>query len=531
MENMGNKEIEKLRKELSGKNDLIHSPEKIISQIKLFEEGITPIKLLRPCKIGDGIKLLSEAEKKSYLDIFKKALEEGRIIKFVPASGAATRMFKKLLSLRARFGKIEFNKLNKFADDGDEDCRSALEFYKNIHRFAFFENLSILAESKGKKLSKIIAEKNVPELIGLLTDQDGLNYSNLPKGCILFHSYSNGSRTAFEEHIVEAINYSANKDKTVKVHFTISPEHEEEIKKIFNSFLQNYKDDGYKFEIEFSFQSPKTDTISVTMDNKPFSDANGNLLFRPGGHGALLKNLNELKADIISIKNIDNIVPDHLKEETYNYKKIIGGYLISLQTKIFEYLDRLENEELNEKMINEIIDFIEKEFEFSIKVKSESKPPQEIKSYLYNFLNRPIRVCGMVKREEHPGGSPFWIQGEDGEISTQIVETAQVNLSDPIQFKILNEGTHFNPVDLACAVKDYRGYHFDLEKFSNPKTGLITKKSKDGQDLKALELPGLWNGGMYHWLTVFVEVPKITFNPVKEVNDLLKPEHQQIESK
>jgi len=251
-------------------------------------------------------------------------------------------------------------------------------------------------------------------------------------------------------------------------------------------------------------------------------------LFRPGGHGALLLNLNNLKADIISIKNIDNIVPDHLTEETYNYKKFFGGYLISLQTKIFNYLRKLESENLNEIIINEILDFIKMEFEFSLNEKLKSKPSKEIQKYLFNFLNRPIRVCGMVKREDHPGGSPFWIEGEDGERSKQIVETAQVDLSDPGQMEILNKGSHFNPVDLACAVRDYRGNQFDLEKFSNPDTGLITKKSKDGQELKALELPGLWNGGMYYWLTVFVEVPKITFNPVKEVNDLLKPTHQPL---
>jgi len=403
-----------------------------------------------------------------------------------------------------------------------------LEFFNNLNRFAFFKTLANLTEDNGEKLSELITEENILEIIRLLVDSEGLNYSNLPKGSIQFHSYPDGSRTAFEEHIIEAINYSSSKDKKVKVHFTISIEHEKQIKKLFNSFLQYYQKKGWKFEIGFSFQSPATDTISVTIDNKLFRDENGNLLFRPGGHGALLKNLNELKADIISIKNIDNIVPDYLKQETYIYKKIIGGYLISLQTKIFNYLRLLEKEKLNENVINEIFDFIKKEFEFSLQEKNKSKSQPEIQKYLFNFLNRPIRICGMVRREDHPGGSPFWVQGEDGEITKQIVETAQVDLSNPAQLKIMNDGTHFNPVDLACAVRDFRGNQFDLEKFSNPDTGLITKKSKDGQELKALELPGLWNGGMYYWLTVFVEVPKITFNPVKEVNDLLKPEHQSL---
>ena len=243
----------------------------------------------------------------------------------------------------------------------------------------------------------------------------------------------------------------------------------------------------------------------------------------------MLKNLNELKADIISIKNIDNVSPDHISAKSLNYKKFLGGYLLSLQNKIFGYLNIIE--ETNNNKIDEIIDFIKTELDFDLSDILKQKSLKEKKNYLSNFLNRPIRICGMVKREHHPGGSPFWVSGKDGEITKQIVEPAQIDLSNSDQFGIFNRGTHFNPVDLACAVKDYKGNHFDLEKFSNPDTGLITKKSKDGQDLKALELPGLWNGGMYYWITVFVEVPKITFNPVKEVNDLLKPEHQPIGKK
>ena len=278
--------------------------------------------------------------------------------------------------------------------------------------------------------------------------------------------------------------------------------------------------------MEFSFQSPQTDTISVTLENKIFRDESGRLVLRPGGHGALLKNLNDLNADIILIKNIDNVVPDHLKNETYKYKKILGGYLIVLRKKIFEFLRALEEQVSDESIIGEIIMFIGNEFDIDLKIKLKDKTFAEKRKYLFDFLNRPIRVCGMVKREDHPGGSPFWVANVDGELTKQIVETAQVDQSDLNQEKIFNNGTHFNPVDLVCSVKDYKGNHFNLEKFSNPDTGLISIKSKDGRKLKALELPGLWNGGMYYWLTVFVEVPKVTFNPVKEINDLLKQEHK-----
>jgi len=262
------------------------------------------------------------------------------------------------------------------------------------------------------------------------------------------------------------------------------------------------------------------------MDNKPFRDENGRIVFRPGGHGALLKNLDELKADIISVKNIDNIVPDYLRDETYKYKKILGGYLIDLQERIFNYLEELDNNVPNEKIINDVVQFIKEELEFDIQDELSEKSPSEKQKYIFKYLNRPIRVCGMVKKEEHPGGGPFWVESETNKISKQIVESAQVNVSDKTQKKIFNEATHFNPVDLVCGVKDFKGNSFSLSNYSNPDTGLIVKKSKDGKELKALELPGLWNGGMYHWLTIFVEVPKITFNPVKEVNDLLKPEHQ-----
>ena len=337
---MNNKELEDLKKELSDDKGLIISPERIVGQIKTFEKGISPLKLVRACTIGDGIKLISDDEKEYFLKNFQAALDEGRIIKFVPASGAATRMFKKQLSVRSKFEKIDLDKLKRLAADADNDCKATLEFFNNIGRFAFYEALVDIVEENKKNISELIAEENILEVIRLVADSEGLNYANLPKGCILFHSYPDRARTAFEEHIVEAINYSTGKDKVVKIHFTISPEHEKQIKKLFKSILEKFQSAGWKFDIQFSFQSPATDTISVTIDNKPFRDENGIIVFRPGGHGALLLNLNDLKADIISIKNIDNIVPDHLSEEICNYKMYLGGYLISLQTKIFNYLQK-----------------------------------------------------------------------------------------------------------------------------------------------------------------------------------------------
>jgi hypothetical protein len=523
---MNTKELESLKNELLAEEGLILSADKIIEQIKIFKRGIPFVRLLRPCVIGDGVKVISKAEQESYINKYFSALNEGRVIKFVPASGAATRMFKKQLSVLVKYENSDFQEIKQLAEKGDEDCKAAVELFENIHRFAFYNELEQNVEKSGKKIGNLIDNENVSELIRFVTENIGLNYANLPKGCILFHSYPKSSRTAFEEHLVEAMDYAADKNKVIKVHFTISPEHEAEINKLFHALFEKYSEQGWKFDVGFSFQSPSTDTVSVTQDNKLFRDQKGKIVFRPGGHGALLKNLNDLKADIVSIKNIDNIVPDHLRTETYNYKKILGGYLVFLQEKVFGFLRNLERETISESIITEILEFIKNEFEMDLSENLKAKPISDKGKYLFYFLNRPLRVCGMVKRENHPGGSPFWVENENGETTKQVIETAQVDLLDNNQLKILDEASHFSPVDFICGVKDYNDSYFNLEKFTNPGTGLITTKSKDGKELKALELPGLWNGGMYYWLTVFVEVPKITFNPVKEVNDLLKPEHQ-----
>jgi len=523
---MNNIEIEKLKTELSEKTDLMLSPDEVIDQIKTFNKGIPPLKLVKPCTVGDGIKRIPEDQHKHYISKFTSALNKGRVIKFVPASGAATRMFKRQMAVLAKYENINLEKTKELVDQGDEDSKATLVFNNNINRFAFYNELENTISSNGKNLKHLINDGNIADIIEFVVDSKGLNYSNLPKGCILFHSYPDGSRTAFEEHLIEAMNYSAGEDRVVKNHFTISPEHENEIKKLFRTIEQKYQAAGWHFETEYSFQSPTTDTVSVTKDNKPFRDETGKIVFRPGGHGALLKNLEELNADIISIKNIDNIVPDHLRDETYKYKKILGGYLIDLQEKTFNLLNLLEKKQSDEKVIDDALIFINHEFETDLSSRLKEKSITEKKKFLFDYLNRPIRICGMVKKEKHPGGGPFWVKNDTGEISKQIVESTQVDNSDENQNKIFNEATHFNPVDLACGVKDFKGKNFELRKFSNPDTGLIVKKSKDGRELKALELPGLWNGGMYYWLTKFVEVPKITFNPVKEVNDLLLPEHQ-----
>ncbi|MCD4720334.1 MAG: DUF4301 family protein, partial [Desulfobacula sp.] len=353
-----------------------------------------------------------------------------------------------------------------------------------------------------------------------------LDYGKLPKGLLKFHRYEHSNRVALEEHLVEAAMYGVSKNKKAYVHFTVSPEHLEK----FKTQVDQVKDEYEKlfditFEISYSVQKSSTDMIAVDMNNEPFREKDGSLLFRPGGHGALIENLNDLEADLIFIKNIDNVVPDRLKEITTTYKKVIGGLLLKLQSKTFEFLKELEKSE-STNLIEKIEAFAQSDLNIKIPNGFNELGPDEKKSFLFRHLNRPIRICGMVKNEGEPGGGPFWVKNSKGEVSLQVVESSQVNASDEEQMKILQSSTHFNPVDLVCGTRNYKGESFDLHEFIDPETGFISIKSKDGKNLKAQELPGLWNGAMADWITIFVEVPIITFNPVKTVNDLLRPQHQ-----
>ncbi|NNJ53894.1 MAG: DUF4301 family protein [Ignavibacteriaceae bacterium] len=517
-------ELEHLKNVLKKENNLDINPQKIIEQIETFEKSIPFVKLVKACKINDGIKIISIEKQKELTDLFQNALNNGRVMKFVPASGAATRMFKKLQAVLLDNKNVTIKELKNKAKD--ENASISVEFLENINRFAFYDDLKECLQKDEKNINGLFEMGDVTDVLVYTLNKEGLNYANLPKGCVKFHYYPDGSRTAFEEHLVEAMNYAADKNKNAVIHFTISLEHEKSIKELTASIEKKYNGDGWRIDGSFSFQSPSTNTIAVTPNNKLFKDSNGKIVFRPGGHGALLKNLNELNGDIILIKNIDNVVPDHLKGETYKYKKILGGYLVEIQDKIFSYLNKIEKENIDKSLNEEIQKYISTELELHLKPDFDSLNNSEKKKYLFDYLNRPIRVCGIVKKEGHEGGGPFWVEDENGYISKQVVETTQIDMNNPAQRNIFEDATHFSPVDFACGVKDFKGNNFNLQDFTNPNTGLITKKSKEGRELKALELPGLWNGGMYNWITVFVEVPLITFNPVKEVNDLLLPEHQ-----
>lgn len=491
-------------------------------QIKFFKSGFPPLPLEKPAIRDHGIKVVTSDDMDKYHEAFENLTQSRKLVKFVPASGAASRMFKLLFSFMDSYtgSEDDYNKMLENQSDS-----SVFGFFKNLEKFAFYEDLKAAHQkATGEALEESHVKKEYVKILKSLLTEEGLDYGSLPKGLLRFHRYEDYNRTPVEEHMVEGAHYAKDKNGKVALHFTVSPEHKERFIAHIEEVRPKYEEMfGVKYEVSFSEQKASTDTIAVDMDNEPFREDDGTLLFRPAGHGALIENLNELDADIAIIKNIDNVVPDHLKTETYTYKKIITGLLAEYQQKVFHYLQLLDSG-VTEELVNIVTEFIENELCVELNAKSMDKEQQV--ELLRSKLNRPIRVCGMVKNEGDTGGGPFWARNSDGSVSLQVVETAQIDLSNPDQKKIFDQATHFNPVDLVCSLKDYKGNKFDLLKYRDPMTGFITQKSKSGRDLKAQELPGLWNGAMSDWNTIFVEVPLITFNPVKAVNDLLKPQHQ-----
>jgi hypothetical protein len=495
--------------------------EAVSQQVAYFKSGFPYLDIQKPATVGDGIVRLSEQEVALYASAFEQALAGKDVLKFVPASGAASRMFKDLFSF-----------MNDY--DGSETSRKAFEsdakhpvgkFFRDLKRFAFYQALEgTLPE--GETLEGLMAKGEYAKILRHLLTEDGLNYGALPKGLLLFHQYENGPRTPLEEHLAEAAHYSKGRGGVAHLHFTVSPEHEEKfrerLEEVRHAFEQAF---GASFQVSFSQQKPSTDTVAVDMANAPFRESDGSILFRPGGHGALLENLNDIDADVVFVKNIDNVVPDRIKEETYRYKKALAGLLLQTQDRVFDYLRRLDAGEASEGLAQEIIGFLQEQLCVS-DPQAAALPLKEKLAYCRRKLDRPVRVCGMVKNEGEPGGGPFWAANADGSTSLQVVESAQIDLDDADKRAIAHAATHFNPVDLVCAPRNYQGRKFDLLAFRDPQTGFITYKSKDGRELKAQELPGLWNGAMADWNTLFVEVPIITFNPVKTVNDLLRANHQ-----
>lgn len=483
-------------------------------QLREIEQGFPFLKLEAAAAVGKGITVEDGKGQKAAMDKWQAYKDAGhKIVKFVPASGAASRMFKNMFAF-----------LNADYDVPQTDFEK--EFFTHIRHFAFYDALNAKClENNGKDIPALIKESEYKVVVANLLNKEGLNYGQLPKGLLLFHRYDDGVRTPMEEHLVEAALYAGSKGEA-HIHYTVSHDHlqlfEQKVEEKKDAYEKKY---GVRYDISFSEQKPSTDTIAANPDNTPFRNDDGTLLFRPGGHGALIENLNDIDADVVFIKNIDNVVPDRLKADTVRWKQVIGGVLVDVQEKIFDYLRVLDSGVYNHTKVEEIIRFVQQVL-CCRRADLKQLEDGDLVPYLREKLNRPLRVCGVVRNVGEPGGGPFLAYNQDGTVSPQILESSQIDMSNNKYVEMFTSSTHFNPVDLVCAIKNYKGEHFDLPKYVDAQTGFISSKSKNGKALKALELPGLWNGAMSDWNTVFVEVPLTTFNPVKTVNDLLRDTHQ-----
>ncbi len=493
-------------------------PQEAYAQIETFREGIPPVELSKAAVIGDGIERLNPDEQQWLRKHYRAHAEGLQTVKFTPASGAASRMFKALFAFLEQFKPGE-DSLEAFLAEGKH--KAIRNFYEGIEKFPFYglvrSRIQATPENPGAFLYAFVEE---------LLSETGLNYGFYPKGLLPFHKYGEHLATPLEEHLKEGAAYGRSGDRA-HLHFTISSQHRTLFEAEYDRVAAGIAGrTGCDFEVGYSYQKAATDTLAVTPDNEPFRDREGRLLFRPGGHGALLENLNEQQADLLFIKNIDNVVPERNLEEIAAWKEILGGYLLKVQEQAFRFSRMLEEGALDHDLLKRVREFLEGQLNVRMPGAYPGYSLEEKLAVLKDKLFRPIRVCGMVRNEGDPGGGPYWIRDAHGNESLQIVESAQVDKEDGKQLEIFNGATHFNPVDLVCGVRDAYGKKFNLMNFRDPRQGFITDKTYEGRPLKALELPGLWNGGMAYWNTIFVEVPMVTFNPVKTVNDLLKPAHQ-----
>ena len=489
------------------------SAEQVAEQLKTFKTGFPFLKIEAAATIGKGVLSPSQQEIEEYLKTWDNYCAAGNsILKFVPASGAASRMFKDLFAFLSAEYDVPTTDFEK-------------NFFANIEKFAFYGDLDeTCRKNKGFTVKELVEKGQYKDVVFSLLDFTGMNYGSLPKGLLKFHTYDCCSRTSAEEHFVEGALYAAT-DGVVKLHFTVSPNHKALFEELVAERKAHYEAKfGVKYDITFSEQKQCTDTIAADADNAPVRE-NGALVFRPGGHGALIENLNDIDADVIFIKNIDNVVPDRLKGDTVTYKKLLAGILVDTQKKAFEYLRLIDSGKYTHEQVEEMIRFLQQTLQCR---NNDIKDMEDcdLVLYLRKKFNRPMRVCGMVKNVGEPGGGPFLAYNQDGTVSLQILESSQIDMNNADAKSMFENGTHFNPVDLVCAVKNYNGEKFNLTCFVDKNTGFISHKSKNGRELKAMELPGLWNGAMSDWNTIFVEVPLVTFNPVKTVNDLLRDVHQ-----
>ena len=485
------------------------NPGVVKKQLDLYRKGSSFLKLNRPCTDSDGILSFNAARRKKLISFYEKESGKYKLLKFVPASGAASRMFAEWFSAGQTGGS-------------DSPAFDQSSFLSNFRKYPFYPMVE-----QNKSASEFFERKDIINLLDYVLSNRGLNFGWLPKALIPFHFYHKEDvRTALEEHLFEAARYIRGGDGACHLHFTISEEHKKQVIEKIKTVQSKYENlFGIKYKISFSVQSPSTKTIAVDENNLPLRDAAGRMIFRPGGHGSLLKNLQNLDADFIFIKNIDNIAPETLLQKIIPYKKMLGGLAIQLQKEIFDSIRLLENDKISVSGMENIIYFCSEKLNIVFLRKFARQSKKEKIKFMFSVLNRPLRVCAMVRNEKEPGGGPFWVDEKDGTQTPQIIEGSHVDKGEKDQLTIWSKARYFNPVDMVCCIKNYQGKKFDLSRYVDNGAYLITQKNEKGYRIKALEAPGLWNGGMAYWNTVFVKLPLMVFNPVKTVDDLLRPQH------
>ena len=510
---------EKDQKQIAAKGLTVDN---VYSQIETFRTGLPFTNLKDAATLNHGILKVEGAQKESYINFFEEKLNAISVVKFVPASGAATRMFKFL-----------FQCLKDYSSDKETieayiertDSKELKVFFEGMKNLAFYDEVLAKVTSVYSDYNSMSQDEKQVIFVKTMLDESAFNFGNKPKGLLPFHNYKSHITTAFEEHLFESTLY-ASSNKNATLHYTISEHHKDKFENKLNEVKSRIENQtGVVFNVSFSFQKPSTDTIAVNLNNEPFRFEDGSLHFRPSGHGAIIENLSAINADVVFVKNIDNVVVTQQAQIVADYKKMLAGVLLTIQEQSFGFLEKLDND-INESLVLEIAQFLTSKMCVILNEDFDDLSLNEKAAYVKGKLNRPIRICGMVKNEGDPGGGPFWVEDTQGNVSLQVVESAQINQNDKTQKDILNNSTHFNPVYMVCGLKNYKGNPFNLPDFVDEKAAFITQKTKDGKDIKALEKPGLWNGSMANWNTIFVEVPQATFNPVKMVNDLLKAQHQ-----
>ena len=494
----------------------------VAAQYTYIKNGIPTLQLHRPATLNDGILELAEVEANNYAAVFDKHKNKYKVLKFVPASGAASRMFKFLTEFLQNF-KPDQQSINDYIAQNND--RHLELFLASLTKFPFYNVVHQLVQKLYPSFKTFDIDTQNYVFIKTMLSTDQLNYANQPKGILPFHSYGQKIVTAIEEHVKECSDYVVTSNKAF-LHLTIAEQHQSAFEQIIQKCVEN-RSTALDLEVSYSYQRKNTDVIAYDLHNKPLLDSNKNLVFRPGGHGALIENLNQLNADIVFIKNVDNVLVNQ-SSKTVLYKKALAGILIEYQKTIFEYIHALISSEISDNKLKDINTFVKTKLFFSTVVDIDSEGRKKVIEVLLKFLNRPIRICGMVKNEGEAGGGPFWVADGMGQFSLQIIEASQIDIANKTHQKMVATATHFNPVDLVCGIKNFKGDKFNLTDFVDSATGFIVHKTKNGMPYKAFELPGLWNGAMANWITVFVEVPISTFSPVKTVNDLLKPEHQGV---